>query len=415
MDLNLGKPVAFSVMAKPIGPICNLNCKYCYYLEKQNLYKDHSDFRMNDEVLEKFIKDYINGQQVPTVSFLWQGGEPTLLGLDFFRKVIALQRKYAGSKKIENSFQTNGTRLDDEWCNFFKQHNFLVGVSIDGPERIHNMYRVYKRGQPTFKDVMRGIELLKKHNVDFNTLSVVNRYNARYPLEVYRFLKKIGSRYMQFLPVVERVATDSSENDLKLVSNSYKEQAKVTDWSVIPEDYGNFLITIFDEWVRNDVGQYYVQMFDTTLASWVGQPPGLCVFSETCGNALAIEHNGDIYSCDHFVFPQHLLGNIKDTQLVDMVASDAQYQFGENKLTKLPQFCIHCDYRFACHGECPKHRFIKTPDGEDGLSYLCSAYKKFFTHVHPFMQFMGEQLDKKQAPANVMQWVKLLDGMKRKS
>jgi len=317
-------------------------------------------------------------------------------------------------KGIENAFQTNGTRLDDEWCIFLKQHNFLVGISIDGPEKLHNKYRVYKNGQPTFANVMYGIELLKRHNVDFNTLTVVNRMNAKYPMEVYRFLKSIGSRYMQFLPVVERLAENSGEDNLKLVSNSYKDQAKVTEWSVIPEEYGDFMITIFDEWVRKDVGQYYVQLFDNTLANWVGEPAGLCVFSETCGGALAIEHNGDVYSCDHFVYPEYLLGNIAEKSLVEMVASDTQYYFGEKKLTSLPQFCIGCEYRFVCHGECPKHRFMQTPDGEEGLSYLCSAYKKFFAHVHPFMQFMGDELSKKQAPANVMGWVKQLDSRKRR-
>jgi uncharacterized protein len=415
MDINLGRPLGFSVMAKPIGPICNLNCTYCYYLEKQNLYKDHSNFKMNDEILEKFIQGYIESQQLPTVGFLWQGGEPTLLGIDFFRKAVSLQKKHAGSKQIENSFQTNGTRLDDEWCRFLKQHNFLVGISIDGPEKLHNKFRVYKNGQPTFANVMYGIEMLKKHNVDFNTLSVVNSLNSKYPLEVYKFLKSIGSGFMQFLPVVERITDDISEVDLKLVPNSYKNQAKVTEWSVAPEEYGSFMISIFDEWVRKDVGRYYIQLFDTTLANWVGQPAGLCVFCETCGGALAIEHNGDIYSCDHFVYPQYLLGNIADTSLIEMAASEAQVKFGNDKLNTLTQQCIHCEYRFACHGECPKHRFMKTSEGEEGLSYLCSAYLKFFAHVHPYMQFMSDELSHNRPPANVMQWTKKkIDGKKPK-
>jgi uncharacterized protein len=369
---------------------------------------------MNDEILEKFIQGYIESQQLPTVSFLWQGGEPTLLGIDFFRKAVSLQKKYAANKQIENSFQTNGTRLDDEWCSFFKHHNFLVGISIDGPEKLHNKYRVYKNGQPTFANVMYGIELLKKHNVDFNTLSVVNSLNSKYPIEVYRFLKSIGSIYMQFLPVVERIADDLLDDELKLVPNSYKNQAEVTEWSVLPEEYGNFMIAIFDEWVRKDVGRYYIQLFDTTLANWVGQPAGLCVFCETCGSALAIEHNGDIYSCDNFVYPQYLLGNITDTSLIEMAASEAQVKFGNDKLNTLPQQCIYCEYRFACHGECPKHRFMKSSDGEDGLSYLCEGYLKFFTHVHPFMQFMSDELSHNRPPANVMQWAKNIDNKKRK-
>jgi len=412
MDLFLNKPIAFSAMAKPIGSVCNLNCTYCYYLEKQKLYTDKSNFKMNDEVLETFIRQYIEAQQVPTVNFVWQGGEPSLLGLDYFKKVIELQQKHAGKKLIENAFQTNGTRLDDEWCRFFKQHNFLVGISIDGPEKIHNQYRVYKNGQPTFSDVMSGIDLLRKHQVDFNTLSVVQRFNSIKPLEVYHFLKEIGSGFMQFLPIVERESISKSPDALTLVHANSNVDAKVTDWSVIPEDYGRFLISIFDEWVRNDVGRYYVQMFDVALANWVGERPGLCVFDETCGNAVVIEHNGDIYSCDHFVYPEFLLGNIKENPLTEMLKSDEQYHFGTQKLEALPQFCIDCDYRFACHGECPKHRFDIAPDGEFGLNYLCKAYKMFFAHVHPYMQYMGDELSKKRPPANVMQWAKRLDDRK---
>ena len=412
MDLFLNKPIAFSTMAKPIGSVCNLNCTYCYYLEKQNLYKQVSNFRMSDEVLEKFIRQYIEAQQVPTVSFVWQGGEPSLLGLDFFQKVVELQQKYAGKKQIENSFQTNGTRLDDEWCSFFKQNNFLVGISIDGPEEIHNQHRVYKNGGPTFQDVMKGIELLRKHNVEFNTLSVVNRHNSQKPLEVYHFLKKIGSGFIQFLPIVERTTVNELADGLKLVHAGSLQEAKVTEWSVLPEDYGRFMITIFDEWVRNDVGRYYVQLFDVALANWVGENPGLCVFSETCGSAVVIEHNGDVYSCDHYVYPEFLLGNIKDTTLPDMLRSEEQYNFGNNKLQTLPDYCIGCEYRFACHGECPKHRFNTTPDGEFGLNYLCKAYKMIFAHVHPYMQYMGDELKKKRAPANVMQWVKKMDDRK---
>ncbi len=412
MDLYLNKPIAFSVMAKPIGSICNLNCTYCYYLEKQKLYSSTSDYRIREPLLEKFIKDYIEAQQVPSVSFVWQGGEPSLLGIDFFRKVIDLQQKHAGKKKIENSFQTNGTRLDDEWCRFFKENNFLIGISIDGPEFIHNRYRVYKNGQPSFSDVMKGIDLLRKHKVEFNTLSVVHRHNSQYPLEVYRFLKEIGSGFIQFIPIVERETLAEPKDGVRLVPPGVQSDVRVTEWSVLPEDFGRFLTTIFDEWVRKDVGRYYVQVFDVSLANWVNEAPGLCVFSETCGNAVVLEHNGDIYSCDHFVYPEFKLGNILEKSLVGMMQSPEQYKFGSDKLEKLPRYCVECDYRFACHGECPKHRFDYAPDGEYGLNYLCKAYKMFFSHVHPYMQFMGDELSKKRAPANVMKWTKKADDQK---
>ena len=412
MDLYLNKPIAFSVMAKPIGSTCNLNCTYCYYLEKKNIYSDYSDHRISDTVLEKFIKEYIEAQQVPIVNFVWQGGEPGLLGIDFFRKVVRLQQKYAGKKKIENAFQTNGTLLNDEWCRFFKEHNFLVGISIDGPEFIHDKYRLFKNGQPSFSIVMKSIELLHKHKVDFNTLSVVQKHNSKYPLEVYHFLKEIGSGFIQFLPIVERVSISNPSDGLRLVHAESNVKSELSEWSVIPEDYGQFLITIFDEWVRRDVGKYFIQLFDVTLANWTGNPPGLCVFSETCGNAVAMEHNGDIYSCDHYVYPEFKLGNLEENSLSEMMLSQAQYAFGSNKLDKLPQYCVNCEYRFACHGECPKHRFAFTETGEHGLNYLCKAYKAFFSHVHPYMQFMSEELEKKRPPANVLQWAKKADDRK---
>jgi len=376
------------------------------------MYPGYSDHRISDTMLEKFIRDYIESQQVPVVNFVWQGGEPSLLGIDFFRKAVALQEKYAGKKKIENSFQTNGTRIDEEWCRFFTDHNFLVGISVDGPEFIHDHYRLYKNGKPSFADVMKGIELFHKHKVEFNTLSVVQRHNSLYPLEVYRFLKEIGSGFIQFIPIVERETIKEPEDGMRLVHPGIKSGIKVTDWTVLPEDYGQFLISIFDEWVRKDVGRYYVQMFDVTLANWVNENPGLCVFSETCGNAVVLEHNGDIYSCDHYVYPEYKLGNIQDKSLVSMMQSPEQYTFGSDKLEKLPGYCIDCEYRFACHGECPKHRFETTKDGEYGLNYLCRAYKMFFSHVHPYMQFMGDELAKKRPPSNVMQWVKKTDDRK---
>jgi uncharacterized protein len=415
MNLLSNKPVAFSTMAKPIGSVCNLNCTYCYYLEKQKLYKDQSNFRMSDEVLETFIKQYIDAQQVPLVTFVWQGGEPSLLGLDYFKRIVALQKKYAGSKNIENAFQTNGTKLDDEWAKFFKEHQFLVGVSIDGPEKIHNQHRIYKKDAPSFRDVMKGIEVLQKHQVDFNTLTVVNRHNASQPIEIYHFLKKIGSGFIQFLPIVERMAQNHKEDELKLVHNQYSQGATVTEWSVVPEDYGNFLISIFNEWVQNDVGRVYVQIFDVTLANWIGVNPNLCVFSETCGNAIVIEHNGDIYSCDHYVYPEFRLGNILSKPLATMAGCNQQLAFGSTKRNSLPRYCTECDYNFACHGGCPKHRFLSSPNGEYGLNYLCKAYQKFFAHVHPFMQYMGDALAAKRAPAHIMSWIKNMDSSMKKS
>ena len=406
------KPFAFSVMLKPIGPVCNLNCTYCYYLEKKNLYLDVRNFKMNDELLEEYTKQYIDSQQVPVVSFVWQGGEPTMMGVDFYRKALKFQEKYSNGKRIENIFQTNGTLLNEEYCKLFSQHDFLIGVSIDGPEHLHDLHRRNNAGRGSFADVMKGIELLHKHKVEFNTLSVVNKEIAYQPLEVYHFLKKIGSGFIQFIPIVERLANNIRHDSLNLVAPVYGKDARVTDWSVEPKKYGQFLSAIFDEWVRNDVGKYYVQIFDVTLANWVGERPGLCVFTETCGDAMVMEHNGDLFTCDHFVYPEYFLGNIMKTSLKEMAGSEMQKQFGKDKRDKLPRYCFECEYRFACNGECPKHRFAYTPDGQGGLNYLCPAYKIFFSHVHPYMQFMADELKAKRAPANVMEWVKRLDRKK---
>jgi uncharacterized protein len=404
--LKLKRPTAFNVMLKPAGPVCNLGCTYCYYLEKSKLYPGKKDFRMSDELLEVFVKQYIEAHQIPVVTFTWQGGEPTLMGLDFFRKAIVLQKKYANGKTIENSFQTNGTRLDDDWCKFFTDNKILIGISIDGAEHNHDHYRKTASGGPTFKRAMKGIELLQKNRVEFNTLSVVNDYNVHYASETYRFLKSIGSVFMQFLPVVERMAADKSENMLSLVANDYKRSAEVTPWSVNGKDFGKFLVTIFDEWVRNDAGRYFVQIFDATLANWVGEMPGICVFAETCGDALVMEHNGDLFSCDHYVYPEYYLGNITEKPMTEMVLSQRQFDFGIDKRNKLPAYCLRCDVRFACNGECPKHRFLTTPDGHPGLNYLCEGYKMFFHHVEPFMEYMAKELKNKRAPANVVQWIR---------
>ena len=397
---------AFHVMAKPVGPICNLDCRYCFYLEKENLYGKKQDWAMPDPLLESYISQYITAQDAPAISFAWQGGEPTLLGVDFFRKVIAIQKKYANGKKIENAFQTNGVLLDDRWGEFLAENQFLIGISIDGPAELHDFYRVDKGGAPTFDRVMRGLRFLKKHQVEFNALTVVNRQNSQLPLRVYRFLKSIGCQFMQFIPIVERVAKAANPDGLVLISPRDPHSAEVSDWSVDSQQYGVFLCTIFDDWVRKDVGSYYVQLFDVTLESWLGREPSLCVFRPTCGTAMALEHNGDLYSCDHYVYPENKLGNILEQPLSALVNSPQQRSFGLDKRDSLPRYCRECDVRFACNGECPKHRFILTPDGEPGLNYLCAAYKLFFKHVDPYMKFMAGEIRHQRPPANVMSWIR---------
>jgi uncharacterized protein len=400
----------FHVMSKPVGPICNLDCTYCFYLEKTKLYPQTHDWRMRDDVLERYVRDYIAAQPGEQVSFAWQGGEPTLLGVDYFRKVVALQKRYGEGRTITNAFQTNGTLLDDAWGEFLKEHSFLVGLSIDGPRDLHDAYRVDKGRKPTFDRVMAGREVLKRHGVDFNTLTVVNRKNSREPRKVYEFLRRFGSGFMQFIPLVEREAPadnplglDHAEPPvLRPDDENLVQSTRVTPWSLRPEHYGEFLVTIFDEWVRRDVGRVFVQLFDVTLGNWAGQPGGLCVFSEKCGNALAIEHNGDVYSCDHYVYPDYRLGNVMAESLGDMVGSARQRKFGADKSDTLPRYCRECEVRFACHGECPKHRFLRTPDGEPGLNYLCAAYKRFFNHSAPYMQAMTNLLRAQRAPAEVM-------------
>ena len=399
----------FHVMAKPIGAICNLDCDYCFYLEKENLYPGKTDFKMNDEVLEAYVHQYIQGQPNEHVFFTWQGGEPTLLGVDYFKRVVELQQKHAQGKTIQNAFQTNGVLLDDTWGAFFHENDFLVGISIDGPEQIHDRYRLHKGRQGSFKEVMKGLEVLNKHRVNFNTLTVVQSHNAQYPLEIYHFLKEIGSGFMQFIPIVERIDTSENNNGLQLLSPMSSETMQVTDWSVKPEQYGRFLCEIFDEWVRADVGKYYVQIFDVALEAWLGRNPSLCVFRETCGDALALEHNGDLFSCDHYVYPENKLGNILDQAMLFLVNSEQQIAFGVDKKNSLPQYCKDCEVRFVCHGECPKHRFLKTPVGEAGLNYLCAGYKKFFKHIDPYMRFMASELQHRRSPINVMEWTREKD------
>lgn len=397
---------AFHIMTKPTGSLCNLDCTYCFYLEKEKLYPNNKNWAMNEKVLESYIRQYIATQKVDEITFAWQGGEPTILGVDYFRKVVELQKKHSLGKKINNSFQTNGVLLDDEWGRFLSSNNFLVGLSIDGPKEIHDKYRVFKGGQDSFDDVMNGISILKKHKVEFNTLTCVQRDNSYKPLEVYNFLKEIGSKYLQFIPIVERKAINKDAKNLELVSPNFLGEAKISDWSVEPLQYGKFLSSIFDEWVKKDVGNIFVQIFDISLEAWYGHEPSLCVFREKCGGAMAMEHNGDLYSCDHYVYPENKLGNIMTDILELMVDSGKQMKFGLDKKLSLPNYCKKCDYLFVCNGECPKHRFTKTPEGEDGLNYLCAGYKHFFSHIDPYMNFMVTELENQRPPANVMNWVK---------
>ena len=405
------RPLAFNVMTKPIGPICNLDCKYCFYLEKEKLYPDQRKWKMPDDVLEEYIRQYIHTQDVPTINFAWQGGEPTLLGVDYFRNVVRLQQKYANGKTIENAFQTNGTLLDDEWCEFFSAHRFLIGLSIDGPRDIHDKYRYDKKGNGTFDEVMRGVGFLKKHKTEFNTLTVVNSANVKRPTEVYRFLKDIGSGFIQFIPIVERLPTVQLRiagmdlSDPPVPGERPDPSAQVTAWSVPAAAYGVFLIEIFEDWVRRDVGKTFVQIFDVALGNWMNMGSGLCVFAEKCGNALAIEHNGDLYSCDHYVYPRYKLGNIMNSSLGQLVTSPEQIKFGNDKADTLPQYCRKCEVKFACNGECPKHRFTRTPDGEEGLNYLCPSYKKFFNHVDPYMKTMASLLQSRQPAAAIMRMI----------
>lgn len=392
------------VMVKSVGSVCNLSCDYCYYLEKSKLYKEAKNHVMSEDLLEKFIDEYINSQTMPQVLFTWHGGEPLMRPISFYKKAVELQKKYARGRTIDNSIQTNGTLLTDEWCRFFKENNFLVGVSIDGPQEFHDEYRKNRQGQPSFAKVMKGIELLKKHGVEYNAMAVVNDFNADYPLDFYHFFKEIDCHYIQFTPIVERISQRA--DGLSLSSPIQNEKAELTDFSVSPEQWGNFLCAIFDEWVREDVGNYYIQLFDSTLANWIGEQPGVCSMAKNCGHAGVMEYNGDVYSCDHFVFPEYKLGNLYSNTLVEMMYSDKQTKFGEAKSKTLPTQCKECEFLFACNGECPKNRFTFTETGEPGLNYLCKGYHKFFKHIAPYMDFMKKELMNERPPANVMEWIK---------
>ena len=406
MNDNIATPFAkpLYVMLKPAGAHCNLACKYCYYLEKNNLYQNSHRHLMTDEMLEQFTREYIEAQTMPQVLFTWHGGEPLMRSIDFYKKALALQKKYAHGKQIDNVIQTNGTLLTDEWCEFFAQNHWLVGISIDGPQEYHDHYRVTPAGKPSWEKVMQGIQLLKKHRVEWNAMAVVNAYNAEHPLEFYHFFRDNGCQYLQFTPIVERLT--EHEDGRTLASLADDREIPLADASVTPEQWGNFLCTIFDDWVRHDVGKMFVEIFDCTLANWMGVLPGICAYSKECGHAGVMEHNGDVYSCDHFVFPEYKLGNIREQSLIDMLYGEKQQAFSRLKHTSLPRQCKECDMEFACHGECPKNRFEKDKYGEPGLNYLCQGYYQYYSHVAPYMDFMKRELLAQRPPANIMNVLK---------
>ena len=406
MTDNIATPFAkpLYVMLKPAGAHCNLACKYCYYLEKNNLYDKSHRHIMSDEMLEQFTREYIEAQTMPQVLFTWHGGEPLMRSIDFYKKALTLQKKYARGRRIDNVIQTNGTMLTDEWCEFFAQNNWLVGISIDGPQEYHDHYRLTTTGNPSWQKVMHGIELLKKHHVEWNAMAVVNAYNADHPLEFYHFFKENGCQYLQFTPIVERLT--QHQDGRTLASLADDKEIPLADFSVTPEQWGNFLCAIFEEWVHNDVGKMFVEIFDCTLANWMGVLPGICAYSKNCGHAGVMEHNGDVYSCDHFVFPEYKLGNIRDHTLIEMLYGDKQHAFSRLKHTSLPRQCKECDMEFACHGECPKNRFEKDKYGEPGLNYLCKGYYQYYYHVAPYMDFMKRELQAQRPPANIMEALK---------
>ena len=410
--MRLGGPAAFNIMLKPAGSLCNLDCNYCYYLDKADIYGGREP-RMTEEMLAEVVREYITANDVPEVTFNWHGGEPLVLGIDFYKKAIEFEQKYAGGKIIHNTIQTNGTLLNREWTSLFRKHNFLVGISIDGPQDIHDRYRKDKGRNPTFDKVIRGIGLLYSAGVEFNTMSTVNKASEGRGLEVYQFLKSIGSHYMQFMPVLEHVKYPLDKNGKPVkgarpfIVDPHESGAQIAPWSVSDVGFGKFMCDIFDYWVRNDVGRYYVNQFDATLANWYGVQPGTCVYAETCGGNSVIEHNGDLYPCDHFVYPKYLLGNITEKSISDMMSSDLQVKFGIDKRNSLPSKCRRCEWLFTCHGECPKHRFNSTEAGETGLNALCTGYKMFYSHVAPYMDFMKDLLNEEKAPAGVIPWARM--------
>lgn len=399
--LPFAKPLY--VMLKPIGAACNLRCKYCYYLEKANLYKAEQGKMMSEEMLERFTKEYIEAQTMNEVLFTWHGGEPMMRPLSFYKKAVELQKRYARGRRISNSLQTNGTLITDEWCEFLRENGWLVGVSIDGPQDFHDEYRRTASGSPSWTKVVSGIKKLKKHGVEWNAMAVINDFNADYPLDFYRFFKENGCQYIQFTPIVERISAHDDGRHLAHIHDNAN--APLTDFSVTAEQWGDFLCSVFDEWVRHDVGKTFVEIFDCTLANWVGTTPGICVYAKECGHAGVMEFNGDVYSCDHFVFPEYKLGNIRTKTITEMLYGEQQNEFSRLKHALLPRQCKECEWEFACHGECPKNRFLRDCYGGEGLNFLCQGYKKYFQHVAPYMDFMKQELANNRPPANVMSHV----------
>ncbi|MBC8873427.1 MAG: anaerobic sulfatase maturase [Planctomycetes bacterium] len=378
------------VLTKPIGPICNLDCEYCFYLHKDQLYGGGERWRMSDETLEAYLRQTVEAQpdMVDEITFAWQGGEPTLMGVEFYERAVELQRKLVpANKRIQNTIQTNGVLLDDRWCEFLRANRFLVGLSIDGPAELHDRYRRDKQGRPTFEAVLRGLKLLEKHGVEYNLLIAVNRHNGDHGRRVYTYLRDNGAHFVQFIPIVERRAVGTNP---------------VSSRSVQPEQFGDFLIEVFDEWIHRDVGRVYVQIIEEAVRAWLGLEPALCLFRRQCGRAIVLEHNGDLYSCDHFVDPNYKLGNIHDRPIIELANGDGQVRFGQDKEAALPEYCRQCDVRFVCNGECPKNRFIKTPDGDTSLNYLCAGYRKFFRHVDPTMRMIVDEIKQGRQAANVM-------------
>ena len=405
-------PEGIHVVTKPIGPVCNLDCEYCFYKEKQALFAPDEKYRMSDEILSVFITDYITSQPTPVVEFVWQGGEPTLLGLDFFEQVVKLQKPFHKIKTIKNSLQTNGTLLTDEWCSFLRKHDFMVGISLDGPKEIHDRYRHDLKEKGTFDRVMRGLRLLQKHGVEYNVLASVARETARKPLEVYRFLKGQGVEFIQFAPIIERLPDESSRKQgLRLAKpaslDKPEKQTEVTPWSVIPEEYGDFLIAIYEEWVHHDVGKVFVMNFEWALNAWIGNPSPVCIHAKQCGRSLVIEHNGDVYACDHCVYSEYCLGNIRSKTLTAMAEKSRKSGFGVTKETALTRWCKECDVLNACRGGCPKHRFALSCYKEPGQHYLCDGYRKFFLHIKKYCKVMAQLIVNKQPAELVM---KVLQG-----
>ena len=388
------------VMLKPAGARCNLRCRYCYYLEKDHLYAGNDAHFMSERLLEKFIADYMQAQTTPEVLFTWHGGEALLRPIAFYERALQLQRRYARGRLVVNSIQTNGTLLTPEWCEFLRENGFLVGISIDGPRNVHDAYRRTSADGPSFDRVMQGLQLLKDHHVEWNALAVVNNLNVEQPREFYRFFKDIGCQYLQFAPIVERIV---SRDDGLTLAPGMQEGGRLTSHSITPSLWGRFLCELFDEWVVADVGSIFVQIFDATLANWVGVTPGICTLSAHCGHAAVMEHNGDVFSCDHFVFPEYRLGNLNEKTITEMVYSPQQQRFAQMKTAMLPRQCRECPFLFACHGECPKNRFMRDKYGNAGLNYLCEGYRQFFSHVTPHMNFMRRELQAGRPPANIMQ------------